>query len=67
MTTQLYLVRHAQTDWNVEGRYQGQADLPLNAAGRAQAAKLSRELSGLAFIAAYSSDLSRARETGASR
>ncbi len=63
MTTQLYLVRHAQTDWNVEGRYQGQADLPLNATGRAQAAELSQELSGLAFTAAYSSDLRRARET----
>ncbi len=61
--TQLYLVRHAQTDWNVEGRYQGQVDLPLNAAGRAQAAKLSQELSALAFTAAYSSDLTRARET----
>ena len=63
MTTQLYLVRHAQTDWNVEGRYQGQADPPLNTAGRAQAAKLSQELAGLSFTAAYSSDLRRARET----
>jgi alpha-ribazole phosphatase len=61
--TQLYLVRHAQTDWNVEGRYQGQSDLPLNAVGRAQAANLSRELAGLDFTAVYSSDLRRARET----
>jgi broad specificity phosphatase PhoE len=61
--TQLYLVRHGQTDWNVEGRYQGQSDLPLNAAGRAQVERLSQELAEVPFCAAYSSDLSRARET----
>jgi alpha-ribazole phosphatase len=63
--TQLYLVRHGQTDWNVEGRYQGQADRPLNAAGRAQAAGLSQQLAGIRFAAAYSSDLGRAKETAA--
>lgn len=34
---ELYFVRHGQTDWNAEGRYQGSMDIPLNAVGRAQA------------------------------
>ena len=62
--TQFWLARHGQTDWNVEGRWQGQASpLPLNAAGRAQAEALGARLSRLRFEAFYSSDLTRARET----
>lgn len=63
--TQLWLVRHGQTDWNRQGRYQGQADPPLNAAGLAQAEALAGQLaaSGERFAAIYASDLQRARDT----
>lgn len=59
----VFFVRHGQTEWNREGRWQGQLDVPLNAAGRRQAALLGGRLRASAFAAAYSSDLARARET----
>ena len=57
------LVRHGQTDWNLQGRYHGQSDVPLNDNGRAQAQLLAQQLMGQSFAAIYSSDLKRARET----
>lgn len=61
--THLILIRHGETKWNVEGRWQGQADTPLNERGREQACQLARELSGVDIQAIYSSDLQRAMET----
>jgi broad specificity phosphatase PhoE len=62
MTT-LILVRHGETDWNRDGRWQGQADAPLNEYGRDQARALADELTGEQVAVVYASDLSRARET----
>jgi broad specificity phosphatase PhoE len=61
--TALILVRHGETDWNVEGRYQGQADPPLNARGRQQAHQLARELQEIGLDVLYTSPLRRAAET----
>ena len=62
MTT-LLLVRHGETDWNAERRWQGHADVPLNEHGRAQARDLAGRLATERVDAIYSSDLGRARET----
>jgi broad specificity phosphatase PhoE len=59
----ILLVRHGETDWNRERRWQGHADRPLNETGRAQARALAEELVSDPPEAIYSSDLSRARET----
>jgi broad specificity phosphatase PhoE len=59
----LLLVRHGETDWNADGRLQGQTDRPLSDFGRRQARQLADELADEELVAIYSSDLSRARET----
>ena len=63
MATTLVLVRHGETDWNRERRFQGHADVPLNDEGRRQARELADRLVGETYAAAYSSPLSRALET----
>ena len=60
-----YLVRHGETAWNREARFQGQADPPLNDAGRAQARAVAERLAGVSFAAAYASDLHRVTDTAA--
>ncbi|MBS2963932.1 histidine phosphatase family protein [Actinocrinis puniceicyclus] len=55
--------RHGQTEWNVEGRFQGQTDVPLDAVGRDQARRAARLLAALRPHAIVASDLSRAAET----
>jgi probable phosphoglycerate mutase len=67
----LYYVRHGETDWNVEGRLQGQRDIKINPRGRAQARHcgeilrdlLARDSADPAQLDFVSSPLGRARET----
>ena len=63
--TLLFLVRHGQTAWNVERRFQGQLDVPLSAEGLRQAERVARWLAQLSihFSAIHSSDLRRAADT----
>ncbi len=61
--TRLVLVRHGQTDWNASGRFQGQADVPLNTHGVAQAQELAPFVAALSPDRIVSSDLVRARVT----
>jgi len=61
--TIVYLIRHGETDWNIQGRYQGQADPPLNSAGIAQSEELAALLAGEKIDLIYSSPLKRALQT----
>jgi len=59
----ILLIRHGETDWNVDKRLQGHIDIPLNAEGQRQAAALGRVLENEPLDAIYASDLQRARDT----
>jgi broad specificity phosphatase PhoE len=59
----VYLARHGQTAYNLEGRFQGQLPVPLDALGRTQAAELAERAAAHGFAVLWSSTLLRARET----
>ena len=60
---QVYLARHGQTAYNLEGRFQGQQAVPLDDTGRAQASELAERAVAYDFAVLWSSPLLRARET----
>lgn len=59
----IYLVRHGQTNWNIEQKTQGHTDIPLNADGILEAETIAKSISKLKIDRIISSDLLRARET----
>ena len=59
----IILVRHGETDWNKQGRFQGQIDIPLNQNGKFQAKAASEFLKNNTIQKAFSSSLSRPKET----
>jgi probable phosphoglycerate mutase len=65
MKTLVYLIRHGETDWNLERRWQGHTDIPLNTIGKQQSKRLAERLctEQTRFDVLYSSDLTRAYQT----
>lgn len=63
--TDFVFIRHGETDWNRQQRFQGQIDIPLNATGLEQAQRLGRHLADTPVDVLLSSDLQRARQTAA--
>lgn len=59
----IYLMRHGETDWNVQHRMQGHSDIPLNRRGRMQAQKAARGMLALPIDRILTSPLSRAKQT----
>lgn len=59
----IYLIRHGQTEWNLQGRIQGREDIPLSKDGVLQARKAGKAISELELETVFSSPLSRASDT----
>ncbi len=60
----LLLTRHGETAWNALGKLQGHTDIPINQVGRDQALALARGFASDGLTEVWTSDLSRARQTG---
>jgi len=65
MSTDLILIRHGETDWNRELRFQGHIDVPLNDMGHEQARRLGLRMAGVQAQRLLSSDLMRCQQTAA--
>jgi broad specificity phosphatase PhoE len=63
MVDEVWLLRHAETEWSVAGKHTGRTDIPLTDHGREVAAGLKPRLAGQGFALVLCSPLSRARET----
>jgi probable phosphoglycerate mutase len=61
--TDVIVIRHGETDWNVQGRFQGHLDVPLNALGLRQARRMAERLAQERVDVVYCSDLLRTRQT----
>ena len=61
--SRIFLIRHGETNWNKEGRFQGQIDIPLNNNGKEQARKTFEYLKDINFKKAFSSSMKRPYET----
>ena len=61
--SRIFLIRHGETNWNKEGRFQGQIDIPLNDNGKDQARKTFEFLQNISFNKAFSSSMHRPYET----
>ncbi len=61
--SRIFLIRHGETNWNKEGRFQGQIDIPLNENGKNQARKTFEYLRNISFNKAFSSSMHRPYET----